>query len=89
MKDRPKPDLSPQDAREIIAEITTSDRDRARQAIGAGVQAAQAQWIEAPLIAEALTLELIAVAEHSRAGDSIAAYLRELAEAMDARADYH
>ncbi len=89
MKKGPKSDLSPQDASEIITEITRSDRDRARLAISAGVQAAQGQWIEASLIAEALALELIAVAEHSRSSSGIAAYLRELAEAMEAQADYH
>lgn len=89
MKEAPKPDLSAQEAGEIIAEITKSDRDRARVAIGAGVQAAQAQWIEGRLIAEALALELIAVAEHSLAGDSMAVYLRALADALEARAGYH
>lgn len=89
MTDRPKPDLSPQDALEIIAEITTVDRDRARLAISAGVQAAQAQWIEAPLIVEALTLELIAIAENSHSSSGIAAYLRELAEAMETKPDCH
>ena len=89
MKEASKPDLSAQEADEIIAEITTSDRDSARRAIGAGVQAAQAQWIEGRLIAEALALELLAVAEHSLAGDSMAAYLRALAEAVEARADNH
>ena len=89
MKDAPEPDLSPQEAREIIAEITTSDRDRARLVIGAGVQAAQAQWIEAQLIAEALALELVAIVEHSRTGDGMAAYLRDLAKTLEARADYH
>ena len=89
MKGRPKPDLTAQDALEIIAEVTTSDRDRARLAISAGVQAAQAQWIEAPLIAEALALELIAVAEHSHPRSGIAAYLRELAQAMETQPECH
>ena len=89
MKKDPKSNLSPQDASEIVAEVTKSDRDRARLAISAGVQAAQGQWIEAPLIAEALALELIAIAEHSRSGESVAAYLRELAEVMETTANYH
>ncbi len=89
MEDKPKPGLSPQDASEIIADITTSDRERARLAIGAGVQAAQAQWIEAPLIAEALALELIAVAEHSHPRSGIATYLRQLAEAMETQPSCH
>ncbi len=89
MKKVQKTALSPEDAREIVSDVTNADRDRARLAISAGVQAAQGQWIEAPLIAEALALELIAIAEHNRSGAHVAAYLRGLAEAIDTTAGYH
>ena len=79
MKNKPKPELRQQDVQRIIGEVTATDRDRARQAIAAGVQAAQAQWLEAPLVAEALALELIAVLDDCQSATATAAFLRSLA----------
>ncbi len=84
-----KPDLSLQSVTELISEVSASDRQKARLAIAKGVQAAQDQWIEAPLIAEALSVELVNVARHSVPGAQIAAYLRELAEHLEAQKDVH
>ncbi|XOV84183.1 MAG: hypothetical protein ACFHXK_03490 [bacterium] len=87
MKEEPK--ISSRQAYELIQAVKESDRERARAPIADGVQSARDQWIEAPLIAEALTLELIAVAENSHANHKIAAYLRELADVLDAQPDCH
>ena len=89
MTQRSKSALSSQEANDLIAEVEASDRAAARKAIAQGVQAAQAQWIEAPLIAEALALELIAVAEVAQHSRLITANLRKLADALEARADLH
>jgi hypothetical protein len=81
--------LSRKRANVYIAEINAADREAARKAVAQGVQSAQEKWIEAPLIAEALALELLAVAQINHSSGMIANYLRELAAAMEAQADYH
>ena len=81
--------LNPEHASEYIAEVEASDRAAARKAVAQGVQTAQEQWIEAPLIAEALALELMSVARINHSNGMIAAYLRELADALEAQSDYH
>ena len=89
MTGRSKSKLSSGEANELIANVSSSDREAAREAIAKGVQSAQGQWIEAHLIAEALAVELITVAEVSQNGRRIAAYLRELAEAVEDRSGLH
>ena len=72
-----------------IAKIKTSDRDAARKAVAQGVQDAKDKWIEAPLIVEALALELVSVAQTNHSSNKMAAYLRNLADAMEAQPSYH
>ena len=84
-----KPALSGKQARELIAKVRASDREAARQAIRTGVQMAQDKWLEAPLIAEALTHELVAIAENGHHGSQIAAHLRDLAAALEGCSDLH
>ena len=84
-----KPELTDCRADELIAEVMAEDRERARKAIAGGVQAAQDSWIEAPLIAEALALELIAFAQQDQSASLIAAHLRGLAQAIEAQTEYH
>jgi len=74
---------------ELIAEVMAEDRERARRAIAGGVQAAQDSWIEAPLIAEALALELLSFAQQDQSARLIAAHLRGLAQAIEAQSEYH
>ncbi len=78
-----------QDAAAQIAQVTAEDRERARRAIAEGVSKAQAQWVEAGLIAEALALELVAVASTSMKGEAIAAQLRSLARRVEAENPTH
>ena len=89
MNDSTKPKLSVQQAEKIISDVQTSDRAAAREAIANGVEAAQAQWIEAPLIAEALALELIEIASHNHSAEQVAGYLREVAQHLEATVDVH
>ena len=81
--------LSAGEATELIAEVQASDRAAARSAISDGVRTAQDQWLEAPLIAEALARELVEVASTTRHSSAIAAYLRQLAELVENRTDLH
>ena len=76
-------------ATEVIAEVHATDRETARDAISRGVQEAEAKWIEADLIAEALALQLIEVTQTSSHGARIAALLRDLAVMIEARSDVH
>ena len=77
------PTSSEQRMESLIEEVQASDRAFARNAIAAGVDKAQANWIEAPLIAEALTMALIEVAQTTQTSDRIAANLRAIARALD------
>lgn len=73
----------------MIEEVQSADRKFARTAVAKGVQAAQEQWIEAPLVAEALMLELIDVAQSSQTADKIAANLRAMATAIEKQNPLH
>ena len=68
---------------DIIDEVQTSDRELALSAITQGVKTAQARWIEAPLIAEALLMALVDVAQNSDISDRVANNLRSIASALE------
>ena len=59
-------------ASSLIGRVRADDLERARTAIGNGVQCAEDQWIESGLIADALASELIKVALASQSGAKIA-----------------
>ena len=84
-----KPKLNDLRAKALIAEVVAEDRERARQAIADGVRAAQDNWIEAQLIAEALALELIDFAQQDESATHIAAHLRALALAIESQSELH
>jgi len=68
---------------DIINEVQTSDRALALSAITQGVKAAQARWIEAPLIVEALLMALVDVAQNSDISDRVANNLRSIASTLE------
>lgn len=70
-------------ASSLIGRVRADDLERARTAIGNGVQCAEDQWIESGLIADALASELIKVALASQSGTKIAADLRALAQVVE------
>ena len=76
-------------ANKLIAEVDASDRRCARLAIKDGIATAEAQWLAAPIIAEALTLELMKVVQKYRTGIEAAEFLRALARTLEAQADVH
>ena len=61
------------------------DRRNARLAIRNGVKGAEDQWVSAPMIAEALTMELVSYVQAARSPSETAAFLRALAEAIEAQ----
>ena len=75
--------ISAVEAREIIARVNEEDLERARKAVGEGVDKAYAEWIPAPLIAEALSSELVRVARTGGMESALAGYLRNLADRLD------
>lgn len=85
MSERPKRNLSPDQVDDLIAEADEIDRQNARLAIRNGVKGAEDQWVSAPLIAEALTMELLSYVQAARSPLETAAYLRALAEAIEAQ----
>lgn len=68
---------------DIIKEVQASDRALALSAITQGVKTAQADWIEAPLIAEALLMALADIALESGISDLVANDLRLIASTLE------
>ena len=68
---------------DIIKEVQASDRALALSAITQGVKTAQADWIEAPLIAEALLMVLADIARESGISDLVANNLRLIASTLE------
>tara|TARA_B100000900_G_C20555486_1_gene706634 strand:- start:479 stop:739 length:261 start_codon:yes stop_codon:yes gene_type:complete len=77
------PKSSQKTVHDIIEEVQASDRASALNAITQGVKTAQARWIEAPLIAEALLMALVEVAQNSDISDRVAKHLRSVASALE------
>lgn len=73
----------------LLEEVVATDRKFARTAVNNGVRTAQQRWIEAPLIAEALTLELVDLAQISQSAGQIAEQLRAIASAIETQNPLH
>lgn len=89
MSNNTKRGLDATQFQEMIAEVSASDRQRAREAIAGGIHAAQSQWIEAPLIAQALALELIAFVNNNSSNLEMANHLKALAAELEAQGELH
>ena len=68
---------------DIIKEVQASDRALALSAITQGVKTSQADWIEAPLIAEAFPMALADIARESGISDLVANNLRLTASTLE------
>gem|GEM_PF-4389573 len=84
-----KNELDANDAKEIIADVDSLDREAARVAVSEGVEVAKQQWVPVEYIAEALALELTTIAENKLGNKGAANYLRALAEHLDEHKDVH
>jgi len=74
---------------DIISDVEGADRAAARLAIAKGVAKAQDEWLPAAYIAEALVLELRTITETNLPGQRAADYLRDLASALEEKANLH
>jgi hypothetical protein len=74
---------------ELIDEVRTGDKETARSLINDGVQNAQGKWIEAPIIVEALALEIIDIVRTTQDDEKIAHLLRALASSIDKTSSWH
>jgi len=89
MNNKKQPDLTSQQADQLIAEVDRSDRQAARLAISQGVETAQKQWLQPEFIADALAQELSCFAKNNLVNHQAAAYLRQLAAWLDEESDLH
>lgn len=81
MSGQKKP-MAPCEALQKIIAVDDADRRTARETISLAVEQLQARWIPAPLIGQAMALELLALS-HGAADAEIARELRRLAAAME------
>lgn len=83
------PDLEEQCTQELLAEAFAADRQRARRLISEAIRDAEAEWLEAPTIADALVLEVIEFALKHGASVALPERLRAIAQNIDARKHCH
>lgn len=83
------PEADDQATQDLLEEVVATDRKFARAAVNNGVRTAQQRWVEAPLIAEALTLELVDLAQISQSAGQIAEQLRAIASAIETQNPLH
>ena len=72
-----------------ISNVRSADFRVAEEAIAKGVRESQERWIEAGLIAEALTAELVKIAQNSGSEPQIATFLRSAAARLDSEYKVH
>ena len=72
-----------------ISELRSADLREAKKAIAKGVRESQERWIEAGLIAEALTAELVKIAQNSGSESQIATLLRTVAARLESEYKVH
>ena len=68
---------------QTISDVRLADFRVAEEAIAKGVRESQERWIEAGLIIEALTAELVKIAQNSGSEPQIATFLRSVAERLE------
>ena len=74
---------------QTIRDVRSADLRVAEEAIAKGVRESQERWIEAGLIAEALTAELVKVAQNSGSESQIATFLRSVAARLESEYKFH
>ena len=72
-----------------ISELRSADLRVAEEAIAKAVRESQERWIEAGLIAEALTAELVKIAQNSGSEPQIATFLRTVAAQLESENKVH
>ena len=74
---------------QTIGDVRSADLRVAEEAIAKGVRESQERWIEAKLIVEALTAELVKVAQNSGSEPQIATFLRSVAARLESEYKVH
>jgi hypothetical protein len=67
---------------QTISDVRSADLRVAEEAIAKGVRESQERWIEAGLIAEALTAELVKISQNSGSVQQIATFFVQLPHAL-------
>ena len=74
---------------QTISDVRSADLRVAEEAIAKGVMESQERWIEAGLIAEALTAELVKISQNSGSEPQIATFLRSVAALLESEYKVH
>jgi hypothetical protein len=74
---------------QTISDVRFADLRVAEEAIAKGVRESQERWIEAGLIAEALTAELVKISQNSGSEQQIATFLRSVAARLESEYKVH
>ena len=82
-------DMDKKSTEQLIDQVRSEDRKVAHEAIANGVRESQERWIEAGLIAEALTAELVKIAYTCRSKRQIAALLQSIADDLTSEPNMH
>ena len=83
------PNLTAEQAIQLIADVDDAELKKARLAISEAVSLTQGQWIQADIVAQALVLELAVITRNNLPNKSAAAYLRKLATMLEQQPDLH
>lgn len=81
--------MGKKNTKRTISELRSADLREAKKAIAKGVRESQERWIEAGLIAEALTAELVKIAQNSGSESQIATLLRTVAARLESEYKVH
>lgn len=81
--------MAKKNTNQTISDVRSADLRVAEEAIAKGVREAQGRWVEAGLIAEALTAELITIARTNGSEPQIAAFLRAIASGLESARNVH
>ena len=81
--------MAKKNTNQTISDVRLADLRVAEEAIAKGVRESQERWIEAGLIAEALTAEFVKVAQNSGSESQIATFLRSVAARLESEYKFH
>ena len=81
--------MAKKNTNQTISDVRSADLLVAEEAIAKGVRESQERWIEAGLIAEALTAELVKISQNSGSEPQIATFLRSVAARLESEYKVH
>ena len=81
--------MAKKNANRATSELRSADLRAAEEAIAKAVRESEERWIEAGLIAEALTAELVKISQNSSSEPQIATFLRSVAARLESEYKVH